>query len=192
MRKIFTPSTTIIANACYGGRISRDLDFPYNSPTVGLYFQYPDYITFLSDLEAFTRAPLTFRKQSKYEACQRQQQVTPWTYPIGVLKAGEKEIEIQFLHYHSEEEARDKWERRCKRINFNDIVVLGVDQDGCTEKDAEAFLHLPFEKKYFFTSNPWHSLYGLSGFCMDKRMKFGNKETVFHKVHIIYSHLKWK
>ena len=38
LRKLFGPTTTIISNNCFGGRISQDLGYAYNSPTVGLFF----------------------------------------------------------------------------------------------------------------------------------------------------------
>ena len=40
-------------------------------------------------------------------------------YPIGKLD----DVEIHFLHYHTEEEASDKWNRRKYRIDLNNLFV---------------------------------------------------------------------
>lgn len=49
-------------------------------------------------------------------------------YPVGVLSNGKNTIEIFFLHYHSEQEAREKWERRIQRINWEKLLVKFNDQ----------------------------------------------------------------
>lgn len=186
LRKLVGPETSIIANACYGGRLSTDLGFPYNSPLVGCYIVYPDYLEFLSNIREYLRAPLQFKKESKYEECRQQRAKTPYWYPEGFLSIGGKEVEIHFLHYHSEEEAREKWERRAARVNFDDLLILGVDQDMATEEDAKRFVKLPFKKKFFFASHNWCPEAKDAGFRFDQAMGWGNKQTVFHKAHTIY------
>ena len=71
--------------------------------------------------------------------------------PIG--KIGD--VEIMFLHGHSEQEAKEKWERRCKRINWDRLIVKFNDQNGCTEEHAKKYAELPFEHKLFFTVHDW-------------------------------------
>ncbi len=70
-------------------------------------------------------------------------------YPIGQLDG---KVEIHFLHYHTEEEAAEKWYRRAKRVNFNKLMILGMEQNLCTEQDIINFDSLPFENKYFFST----------------------------------------
>lgn len=65
LRKLFGPTTTIISNNCFGGRISQDLGYAYNSPTVGLFFYYPDYVVFLQHLREFLAQPLLLKKEVK-------------------------------------------------------------------------------------------------------------------------------
>lgn len=62
LRSIFDENTSIICNNCFGGRISQDLGYPYNSPTVGLYFFYPDYIRFLKNCRSIYNPPYIFEK----------------------------------------------------------------------------------------------------------------------------------
>ena len=72
-----------------------------------------------------------------------------------MLSNGKNTIEIFFLHYHSEQEAREKWERRIQRINWNKLLVKFNDQNGCTEKEVDNFMRLPFKNKLFFTCKHW-------------------------------------
>lgn len=65
-----------------------------------------------------------------------------------------------FLHYHSEQEAREKWERRIKRINWDKLLVKFNDQNGCTETEVNRFMGLPYKNKLFFTCKEWPNLSG--------------------------------
>ena len=51
IKAVIDQDTTIISSNCFAGRIMQDLGMQYNSPTLGLYFWYPDYIEFLSNLK---------------------------------------------------------------------------------------------------------------------------------------------
>ena len=77
------------------------------------------------------------------------------SYPIGVLSNGKNLIEIFFLHYHSEQEAKEKWERRVQRINWNKLLVKFNDQNGCSEAEVNKFMETPFKNKVFFTCKHW-------------------------------------
>lgn len=150
LKKIFKPSTSIISSNCFAGRIMQDLQYEYNSPTLGLYFFADDYIRFLQNLRHnLLEAELTFYDESKYPlGNQRRANWKHW-YPIGRLDG---EIEIHFLHYHSEKEALDKWRRRAARVNFNDLIIIGMQQNIPSEHNIEDFDKLPFERKLYFVT----------------------------------------
>ena len=184
LRSIFDENTSIICNNCFGGRISQDLGFPYNSPTVGLYFFYPDYINFLMNLQQYLQSPLYFRRESKYLKGRENMRKAAHPYPIGYLEYNGEEVEIEFLHYHSESEAREKWERRVKRIDISKLVILGSDNDCCTKEDVEKFLQLPYKHKYFFSNHP----YGFvsKSFLFVKEMRKADKVNIWEKAHVLY------
>lgn len=150
---------TIISNNCWGGMIYESYNLPKQSPTVGMFFMAKDYIKFLKRLQEYLNADLTFinPELSKWK---NEQQVSGdkrfGTYPIGVLSVEGESIEIFFLHYHSAEEAKEKWKRRCKRIVWQRLIVKFNDQNGCTEDDIEEFIKLPFKNKLFFTVKHWN------------------------------------
>lgn len=152
---------TIISNNCWGGMIYESYNLPKESPTVGLFFMAKDYIEFLSDLKGYMGGKLTFidLENSRWKNVpQIAEDKKCGSYPIGVLSNGKKTIEIFFLHYHSEQEAREKWERRVKRINWNKLLVKFNDQNGCTETEVNKFLKLPYKNKVFFTCKKWENV----------------------------------
>lgn len=134
---------TLISNNCWGGGVYQDLQIPYMSPTVGLFFYPDDYIEFLSQLEYYCKsATLTFTRSSKYK-----KHMTD--YPVGLL---DDKVEIHFLHYISDEEAREKWCRRIDRMNWNNLYVKMDDRDGCMNGHIAKFDALPFKNKICFTA----------------------------------------
>lgn len=150
LRQLIKPTTTIISSNCFAGRIMQDLNHEYNSPTLGLYFFADDYIKFLKNLKYnLLEASLTFTEKSKYPIGNERRKNWPFKYPIGQLDG---EIEIHFLHYHSEEEAKTKWQRRAKRVNFNDIIVIGMQQNIPTLNAMKEFSKIPFERKIYFVT----------------------------------------
>ena len=129
----------------------QDLKMEYNSPTLGLYFMYPDYIEFLQHLDYYLKeAKITFVEHSRYslgDQRRAERSITHHWYPIGLLDG---KVEIHFLHYHTEEEAATKWYRRAKRVNYDNLLIIGMDQNRCEENDIRSFDKLPYEQKIFF------------------------------------------
>ncbi len=141
-------SFSIISNNCWAGGVYEDLNLPYSTPTVGLFFYAPCYIEFLRDLNHYLHHEITFVSYSKYNEANEFRKLKNWYYPIG--KAGK--IEIHFMHYKTAEDAIEKWRRRAGRINFDRLFVKMCDRDLCTEEHVESFEKLPFERKVFFSA----------------------------------------
>lgn len=175
---------SIISSNCFSGRIMQDIGMEYNSPTLGLYFMYPDYIEFLNDLQYYlTEAKIEFVEHSKYPIGDERRAAWSHWYPIGLLGG---KVEIHFLHYYSEKEASEKWYRRAKRVNFNNLLIVGMQQNLCTEKDIIEFDSLPFKNKIIFTTFP------LSLESNEYMPEFNNKDSVgdpYRKGHLFYRHL---
>ena len=139
---------TIISNNCWAGRAYQYLDMPYLSPTVGLYFFAPDYIKFVSDLRRYLDIPLRFidPSESKYYEILKERNQTD--KPVGLLD----DVEIVFLHYKSQEEALEKWNRRKARVNFDNIFIKMSRMDCCTENELRQFDRLQFTNKFFLNN----------------------------------------
>ncbi|PWK77728.1 uncharacterized protein (DUF1919 family) [Mucilaginibacter oryzae] len=183
LKAYFSDNPTIISNNCLAGFVYQDTGTPYTSPTIGMYFFFPDYIEFLSDLRTNLYADLTFTDVSKYELGNERIKKAKHKYPIGLLN---NSMEIHFLHYSSREEALEKWKRRLERVNLNNLIVLGTQLDLCTENDIKAFDQLDFEKKIFFTRDDYNTKSGVFIEAFKKSIKIGDP---YQSGHILYKHL---
>lgn len=159
LKALIGDDTSIISSNCFAGRIMQDLGMRYNTPTLGLYIWYPDYIELLKNLKYYmTEAKIEFVEHSKYplgNERRAKRSITHHWYPIGLLDG---KVEIQFLHYHTEEEAAEKWYRRAARINWDKLLVIGMEQNLCSEEDIRAFESLPYEHKVFFSTKEFPEL----------------------------------
>lgn len=157
-KKLKNTDFTIISNNCWGGMVYESYNLLKESPTIGLFFMAKDYIEFLSDLKGYINGELTFINPEKSRwrgALQVADDRRFGHYPVGVLSNGKNTIEIFFLHYANEQEVREKWQRRIKRINWDRLLIKFNDQNGCTEVDVKKFMSLPFKNKLFFTCKHW-------------------------------------
>lgn len=132
----------LVSNNCWGNEAYSSLGRPYNTPFVGL-FLFPEcYLKLLRNLENYLTKKLVLTNFSRYFD-------TPRDYPVGHL---DESIEIHFLHYRSEEEAMQKWERRSLRLveSIQEGVPTFVkmcDREGCTSHQLLRFHDLPFDNK---------------------------------------------
>lgn len=141
----------IIANNCWGGEIYSWFKRPYNSPFVGLYLHGPCFVRLLSNFNHYMSKDLKFVNSTAYSA------IVP-NYPVAILD----DVEIHFLHYKSEDEAREKWTRRTSRMfeesNLDNYFFKICDlNDGC-ETVLKKFHNLPFRNKVSFSVKNYASL----------------------------------
>lgn len=149
--KLKNKNFTIISNNCWGGHVYRYFNLPYDSPTIGLYLFSADYIKFIGNLKYYIDKDLTFinYKNSKYkDELVKYNQVN---VPIGKLD----DIEIIFLHYHSEEEARTKWNRRKARIHWDNLYYKMSEQNLCTPYLLMQFELIDKANKFVFVTKDY-------------------------------------
>jgi uncharacterized protein (DUF1919 family) len=77
-------------------------------------------------------------------------------YPVAKLN----DIEIYFMHYKTEQEAKEKWERRCERINWERILFKFSNQNFCNKEHIEKFMKLPVKNKVCFVNNNRYNIEG--------------------------------
>lgn len=146
---------TIISNNCWGGHVYRYFNLAYDSPTIGLYMFSEDYIKFIYNLKEYLNADLRFisYKESRYRDILESRGGRDIECPIGLLN----DIEIVFLHYHSQDEAYEKWTRRKNRIHWDHIIYKMSEQNLCNEYHLRMFDMLKGNKMVFVTKD-----YGLN------------------------------
>lgn len=137
---------TIISNDCWGAEVYRNFNLAYRTPFVGLFLMAPCYIKMLKNLRYYMdKAELTFVTESKYAERNEDRKAHNKFYPIGLL---DNDIEIHFLHYKSDEEARETWTKRKERINWDDLLIkFDSGKDACTYELMHEFEKLPYRRK---------------------------------------------
>lgn len=125
---------TLLSNNCNGGVILSELCVRFNSPFINLNINPTDYVKYLKNLDYYSNLPI------KVEFTDRE-------YPIGMLG----DLTIEFIHYHTCEEAEQKWIERTQRINKENMFIMLTEQDDCTEELVRAFDELAYENKVVFT-----------------------------------------
>lgn len=135
-------NVSIISCNCIGGVMSHELGLQFLSPTVNLFLDAKDYLLFCENLEFYINSELK-------EYCGS---LTP-NYPLADLNG----LTLHLVHYHSFEEAKEKWEKRSKRVNYDDIFIIATDRDGMNNELMERFDKLPYSKVMFVSGTPKYS-----------------------------------
>lgn len=160
---------TIIASNCIGTFMYYDMKLPFLSPTINLSFDMNDFVRFVADLSYYLNQPVVPYDDERFE------------YPCGMID----DIEIRFNHYKTIEEAIEKWEERKKRIDWNNIFIVGIDGDNCSYESMKKFDQLSYVKKVIFTHKKYpeiKSSYYLKGFEEEKGI---GRATDFKKNYFI-------
>lgn len=134
---------SLLCNNCNGGVITHDLAQQFRSPTVNLFFIQDHFIRFCENFEYYIAQPLV--------ECKDPRQKPSFDYPVFNLG----DLELHFMHYHSHQEAKEKWETRIKRIHRDNLFVMWAFFGGTDEAVLERFDRLPFPNKVAFTEKPF-------------------------------------
>ncbi len=165
-RTLKTREFSIISNNCWGSFIYQKYGIRYQSPTVGLFIKGHDFVKFCADLDRYLSYGLCFipwEESTLYPEIRDEKR-----YPIAKLG----DIEVYFMHYASEEEAREKWTRRASRLCRDKMIYKLSQREGCSKEDVEAFLSLPLKNKVCFAYDPLPGAVHvpeLSGFSGDEQ-----------------------
>lgn len=141
---------SIISNNCWGGVVYDYFGLQYQSPTVGLFFLSDDYLRFVANLEKYLNMNMDFipaKEANRYDECKGYISALG-NYPIGRLG----DLNLHFLHYKSEEEAYNKWNRRKARINWNKLIVKNSTQNLWTEEEMRKFSRMPYNNLVLFSN----------------------------------------
>lgn len=131
---------TIFSNNCLGGVFYHDAGLEFTSPLINTSMDGEDFLKFLSNPHYYLDCELEFFS---------------WpgkTYPIAKLD----DIEVNFVHYKSEEECKEKWNERKMRIVWDNIFIIATNHDGMNqEKCMKRFNELPYNNKIMFVSKEY-------------------------------------
>ena len=149
LKSQYYPDASLLSMNCFAGHVYQDLHWPYTTPTAGLFFYAADFCSLVENIDILKR-PVLFKKESKWQSANDEMPNREHWYPIGYFEG--TDIEIHFLHYRTEKEALEKWNRRVSRFNFDKFIAIGFQQNECTPEIIERFTKAPIKNKVFFTN----------------------------------------
>ena len=136
---------TIIANTCIAGVMYHKLGKQFLSPTINLWMHDVDFYRFLRDMDAYLEQPLRFVPNE-----------------LGYPTAYCGDMLIHFNHYQTEKEAAKKWYERIKRINKDNLYIIGADRpvDGVevTYEDIASLKEVPCKGKVVFSTRHYDDI----------------------------------
>ena len=107
---------TLISQNCIGGIIYSQLGLIFQSPTINMFIEDENFIKLVNNFKHYMSVdpkPIT----NHY--------VDPINPNIVYPKIGIDDIEVCCLHYKDCDDAIEKWNRRCARVNYEKIYVIG-------------------------------------------------------------------
>lgn len=132
---------TIISDDCWGGEVYHTLRLPFSSPTINISWRKEEYIKFVLDLPYYLNQPLK---------CGRKGNLETGEYPVGLLGENEKKVQMELIHNISFDEAEEQWERRKKRVNYDNIFIkFGFNRTDDWKQCVKVFDSLQYNKICF-------------------------------------------
>lgn len=127
---------TIISPNCWGGLLYNHLGLEFKSPFINMFEEHTDYLKILKNLDLYMESELEFAGM-KEDGNSRQ------LYPVAKCA----DVLLHFNHAASFEEANECWERRKKRMNMNNSIVMFYDDD---PQKVNQFMKLDYKDKICF------------------------------------------
>ncbi len=134
-KKVIAKPVTVISQNCIGGVFYHDMKWPFLSPTINLFFTAEDFVKLAREPKRYFEAELSVEMGPEY--------------PVGTLE----DIKVYFMHYDTCEEAREAWNRRVVRVDYDRIVIFSTDMEGFNNEVFEQWKTIPYPK-VLFTADP--------------------------------------
>ncbi len=135
-----TREFTIFSNNCLGGVFYHDAGRRFTSPLINTAMDGEDFLKFLSNPKHYLSCDMEFFTWPGRD------------FPIAKID----DIEVNFVHYKTQEECIEKWKKRAKRIVWDNIYIVATNHDGMyQEKCMKLFDELPYKNKIMFVSNEY-------------------------------------
>lgn len=137
-KRLINCDFTLITSNCTGGILYHELGLPFLSPTINLYMEGSDFVKFCSNLKLYLEAEMVLAEHNKKN------------YPIVYLD----DIKLHCVHYKTFDDVKLAWNKRKKRIRWDNLFFIMTMRDGATRDDLEAFDKLPYKNKVVFVNRP--------------------------------------
>lgn len=133
---------SILSIDCFAGILYHSLGLPFRTPTINMFQGEKDFLKFLASPREYMNKELEFRGLESEPAPSLNV-----NYPLFAL--GDILLHMNHWGKLGPEIARQKWEERKQRINWDNLLIFMKTQD---RSMLERFASLPYEKKVCLTS----------------------------------------
>ncbi len=135
--KLKNSHLTIFSPMCWAGACYHRLGLEFLSPTINMWENLDDFNKLMTNLDTYMSYPVEF-VGTRYESILKRE------YPVGLLNG----ILLHFNHYENFDQAVSCWERRKKKINKNNILIVSYTT---SEKTLYEFENITYKNKLIFT-----------------------------------------
>lgn len=128
---------SLLVGNCLGGYVYHQLGLKFNSPTINLMIYDDDFFKIVSNPSYYLS-----------------QEITPFVDPDypNVPSGKIDDVIIHFTHYKTVEEGEKYWNKRKKRINWDNLYIIAADMR-LSEEQIKAYANVKCKKLVIFTSN---------------------------------------
>jgi uncharacterized protein (DUF1919 family) len=119
-----------------GGIAYNALGMRFNTPFINMFERDEDYLRLLANLKYYLNQNLQFVRYSYNPGLHID-------YPICRVD----DVELEFNHYNSMEMVEEKWYKRVKRVNFDNLFIMMFTNN---KKSLDNFDKLDYQKKICF------------------------------------------
>lgn len=143
---------TIISNNCIGGAVCHELGMEFRTPTINLQILPEEFPDFCANLKDYMAAELKEYKElyGCHELYLKKMFGGIPQMPLGILN---ESIMVCFQHYQTFKEAKEKWDERKAKINYDHIGYIMHARGPEYESEAKEFLRLNLPNKLCITEN---------------------------------------
>ena len=127
---------SIFVHQCWGGTTYASLGLEFSSPLINMWETVEDYLKLVQNPRKYMSEELELLEMRWHDGMK---------HYFPVVKCGD--IILYFNHYTSFEDAKTCWEKRKKRINWDNLLVVMMTEDYNLAKE---FAKLPYKKKVCF------------------------------------------
>lgn len=133
--KLYNNTPTVISSNCAGGLLLHTLGLEFKTPFIDLWMKHDDFIKILNNLPKYLNSPI---KKLGYCLDFDKNEIPTCICDDVVLKCA---------HYKNHDQAIDAWNRRVKRVDYDNIFVILITDD---KKIIDEFVKLPYKNKFCF------------------------------------------
>lgn len=126
---------TIFTHCCWGGVTYNKLGLRFDSPFINMFEYQGQFVSFLKNPRVYMESEPVFKEMRNEDGD---------SYPVAECR----DMLLCFNHYRTFDEAKECWERRKKRIHWDNLFVLMWTDE---REVLEEFCKLPYEKKRVIT-----------------------------------------